>query len=209
MVMRAYPIRVGGTSGPMAIPIDFKIIADRTEISEAEVKRIEVGTVSGKQRRIAEFDWDQVRRAASINGITDIALTFADYLDVGNRDARRFDQLTPGRVDGGDVLRPALSGFRIDSRDDEQTIETRIGLRKALGPIVVTESSLSRPSGDSFGRARDSHDLVPVDALRQFRNDGPAKMAACATHTDFHVDLQNFCGQPCSLFATSAILRPW
>jgi len=40
-----------------------------------------------------------------------------------------------GRVDGSDVLRPALSGFRIAGRDDEQTIETRIGLRKAFGPL--------------------------------------------------------------------------
>jgi hypothetical protein len=34
-----------------------------------------------------------------------------------------------GRVDGSDVLRAALSGFRIDGRDDEQTIEARIGRR--------------------------------------------------------------------------------
>jgi len=38
-----------------------------------------------------------------------------------------------GRVDGSDVLRRALSGFQ--GRDDEQTIETRIGLRKAFGPL--------------------------------------------------------------------------
>ena len=29
-----------------------------------------------------------------LNGATDIALTFADYLDIRNREARRFDQLT-------------------------------------------------------------------------------------------------------------------
>jgi hypothetical protein len=69
-----------------------------------------------------------------------------------------------GRVDGSDVLRPALSGFRIDGRDDEQTIETRIGLREAFGPVVVTESSLSR-SRDGFGRARDRHYLVPIGTL--------------------------------------------
>src|SRR5260370_25374996 len=93
-----------------------------------------------------------------------------------------------GRVDGSDVLRPALSGLGIDGRDDEQTIETRIGFRKAFGPVVVAESSLSR-SGDGFGRARDSHDLVPARTLQQFRNDGFAQMAAGATHTDFHVNL--------------------
>jgi hypothetical protein len=34
------------------------------------------------------------------------------------------DAHLPGRVDDSDVLRPAPSGFRIDGRDDEQTIET-------------------------------------------------------------------------------------
>jgi hypothetical protein len=44
-----------------------------------------------------------------------------------------------GRVDGSDVLRPGLSGFLIDGRDDELTIETRVGLREAFGPVVVPE----------------------------------------------------------------------
>src|ERR1700688_4721507 len=92
-----------------------------------------------------------------------------------------------GSVDGSDVLRPALSGFQ--GRDDEQTIEARIGLRKAFGPVVVPESSLSR-SRDGLGRARDSHYLVPVGTLQQFRYDGSAQMAAGPTHTDFHVNLQ-------------------
>src|ERR1700722_15775616 len=93
-----------------------------------------------------------------------------------------------GRVDGSDVLRAALSGLRIDGRDDEQTIETRIGLRKTFGLVVVPESSLSR-SSDGFGRARDRHYLVPVGALEQFRNNASAQMTAGATHTDFHTNL--------------------
>jgi hypothetical protein len=98
---------------------------------------------------------------------------------------------THGRVDGSDVLRPALSGFRMDGRDDEQTDETRVGLRKAFGSVVLPESSLSR-SRDGFGRAGDSHDPVPVGTLQQFRNDGSAQLAAGATHTDFHVYLRQF-----------------
>lgn len=35
-----------------------------------------------------------LRKSASLNGPTDIALTFADYLSIKNRDARRFEQLT-------------------------------------------------------------------------------------------------------------------
>jgi hypothetical protein len=96
-----------------------------------------------------------------------------------------------GRVDGSNVLRAALSGFRIDGGNDEQTIETRIGLRKAFGPVVVPESSLGS-SRDGFGRAGNSHYLVPARTLQQFRNDGSTQMAAGATHTDFHVSLHYF-----------------
>ena len=87
--------------------------------------------------------------------------------------------------------RGALSGFRIDGRDDEQTIETRIGLHKALGPVEVSESTLSR-ARDGFGCARDSHYLVPSGTLQQFRNDSSPQMAAGPTYTDFHVNLQCF-----------------
>src|SRR5260221_11399236 len=106
----------------------------------------------------------------------------------GRHEDDMLDARLHGRVDGNDVLRPALSGFRIDGRDDEQTIETRIGLCKAFGPVVVPESSLSR-SRDGFGRARDGDYLVPARTLQQFRNHCAAQMAAGATHTDFHVNL--------------------
>jgi adenylosuccinate synthase len=94
MVMRTYPIRVGGNSGPMMKEINFETIAERSGISVEELRKIEIGTVSGKQRRIGEFDWEQARRAGSLNGATDVALTFADYIDVANRKARRFEDLT-------------------------------------------------------------------------------------------------------------------
>ena len=53
----------------------------------------ERGSVSGNERRVAEFDWQLLKRAAELNGATDIALTFADYLHVDNKNARRYDQL--------------------------------------------------------------------------------------------------------------------
>lgn len=94
MVMRSYPIRVGGTSGPMMKEIEFATVAERSGIEVEAIGKTEIGTVSGKKRRIGEFDWDQVRRAAVLNGATDIALTFGDYIDVRNRSARKFSQLT-------------------------------------------------------------------------------------------------------------------
>lgn len=94
MVTRTYPIRVGGTSGDMDRPIDAQTIADRSGLPVEQIERTEVGTVSGKKRRIAEFDWEQVRRAAALNGATDIALSFSDYIDQRNQLARRYEQLT-------------------------------------------------------------------------------------------------------------------
>ncbi|MEH2564295.1 adenylosuccinate synthetase [Bradyrhizobium sp. AZCC 2289] len=94
MVTRTYPIRVGGTSGPMALPIDTKVVADRSGLPLDDIEKTEVGTISGTKRRMAEFDWEQLRRSAVLNGATDIALTFADYITAENRNARRFDQLS-------------------------------------------------------------------------------------------------------------------
>src|SRR6266550_8549036 len=63
----------------------------------------------------------------------------------GRHEDDMLDARLHGRVDGSDVLRPALSGFRIDGRDGEQTIETRIGLRQAFGPVVRVMATTSCP----------------------------------------------------------------
>jgi adenylosuccinate synthase len=94
MLTRTYPIRVGGTSGPMGKEIDAQTIADRSGLPLSQIEKTEVGTVSGKKRRMAEFDWEQVRRSASLNGATDIALSFSDYITAENQNATRYDQLS-------------------------------------------------------------------------------------------------------------------
>jgi adenylosuccinate synthase len=100
MVCRTYPIRVqspdgkGRTSGPMSQEITLREIAKRSGIDLNELKKIEVTSTTKRKRRIGEFDWALLRKAASLNAPTDIALTFADYLSIKNRDARRFEQLT-------------------------------------------------------------------------------------------------------------------
>jgi adenylosuccinate synthase len=40
-----------------------------------------------------------LRQAVSLNGPTDIALTFADYFGIENRRARRFEQLSEGTIE--------------------------------------------------------------------------------------------------------------
>jgi len=98
MVCRTYPIRVGGPSGPMKNEISRKEISRRSGVSYYEIKKTEKTSTTKKVRRIAEFDWEQLQRSMILNGPTEIALSFVDYLDVENRNARRFEQLTPDTI---------------------------------------------------------------------------------------------------------------
>lgn len=93
MVVRTFPIRVGGPSGWMGRKLQWDEIASRSRIPLEDLLEAEKGTVSGRLRQIAEFDWGQLRRATELNGATAIALTFADYLGVENRNATNFFEL--------------------------------------------------------------------------------------------------------------------
>lgn len=102
MVCRTFPIRVqspqGSTFGPMSKEITLNEIADRSGVPIDDLQKTERTSTTNRKRRIAEFDWVQLQLSASLNGPTDIALTFADYLSVKNRKARRFDQLTSDTI---------------------------------------------------------------------------------------------------------------
>ena len=102
LVCRTYPIRVqspkDGTSGPMCQEITWKVVAERSQIPEQELERTERTSTTNRRRRVAEFDWALLRKSASLNGPTDIALTFADYITIANREARRFEQLSPETI---------------------------------------------------------------------------------------------------------------
>jgi len=102
MVCRTYPIRVGdakeGTSGPMSRKIPLKEVARRSGIPLSELKKTEITSTTHRPRKIAEFDWVQLKRNVSLNSPTDIALTFVDYLDKRNRTAFRYEQLQPATL---------------------------------------------------------------------------------------------------------------
>lgn len=102
MVCRTYPIRVqspeGATSGDMGKEIDWATVSSRSGIPLAELEAAEKTTTTKRKRRVAEFSWRLLRKAASLNGPTDIALSFTDYLAIKNRDARRFEQLTEDTI---------------------------------------------------------------------------------------------------------------
>jgi adenylosuccinate synthase len=95
MVCRTYPIRVqnpdkeGRHSGPMGRELSYEQLSARCGIPIAELRGTETTTTTGRQRRLAEFNWALLRNAATLNGPTDIALSFADYIRRENKNARR------------------------------------------------------------------------------------------------------------------------
>lgn len=98
VVMRTNPIRVaspeGGTSGPMGREISWEEIAARSGVAADMLREREKTTTTKRLRRIAEFSWIDLQRAVMLNGPTDIALTFVDYISPKNTEARRYEQLT-------------------------------------------------------------------------------------------------------------------
>lgn len=94
VTVRTYPIRVAGNSGPIGHgrEIQWSEIEQRSGHAPGDIR--DISSVTQKVRRVAEFDWELLRRSAELNSATDIALTFADYLDRKNENAYRYEQLT-------------------------------------------------------------------------------------------------------------------
>lgn len=77
LVLRTYPIRVAGNSGPMKNEITWDELSSRIGVDLTPEKT----TVTKKVRRIAEWDDDLFYQSCTLNGPTEFALTFADYVD--------------------------------------------------------------------------------------------------------------------------------
>lgn len=82
MVCRTYPIRVAGNSGPMVREITWEELNKRMKEGGYTGEVIpEKTTVTHKVRRIAEWDPELFENSCTLNAPTEIALTFADYID--------------------------------------------------------------------------------------------------------------------------------
>lgn len=90
MVVRTYPIRVAGNSGPMKNEITWEDLSRRVGKDMAPEKT----TVTKKVRRVAEWDDDLFDQSCMLNAPTEIALTFADYLDPNIKGVTDFDTLS-------------------------------------------------------------------------------------------------------------------
>lgn len=75
LVLRTYPIRVGGNSGPLPNEIDWETVSKR---AHRDIK--EYTSVTKRLRRVAEFDADIVKQAISVNRPLTVVLNFLDYI---------------------------------------------------------------------------------------------------------------------------------
>jgi len=72
LVFKPYVTRVDGR------PIKGEI-TDKEKLEWCKNKGHEVGTVSGRVRKIGEFDWENAKRAIKVNGATKLCFTHMDY----------------------------------------------------------------------------------------------------------------------------------
>ena len=78
LVLRSFPIRVSGNSGPLPGEIDWNTV---TRESGAEEPVNETTSVTGRVRRVARFDAEVVLHAIRANSPTRVVLNHLDYVD--------------------------------------------------------------------------------------------------------------------------------
>jgi adenylosuccinate synthase len=91
MVIRTFPIRVAGTSGPFANEFSWEHVQ---EISGAPQVFPEYTSVTKRLRRVARFDFDLVKLACKYNCPTSLAVMGLDRLDYANTGVTDLNKLT-------------------------------------------------------------------------------------------------------------------
>jgi adenylosuccinate synthase len=91
MVIRTFPIRVGGTSGPFANETTWEEIR---RLSGAANTVPEYTSVTKRLRRVAQFDFDLLKLACQYNCPTSLAVMGIDRLDCANAGVQELGQLT-------------------------------------------------------------------------------------------------------------------
>ena len=107
LVCRRFPIRAGGSSGPLPEETTWRDVEERAGLPPGQLSDHEVGSVSGRPRRVGAFNPASVIKAIMLNGATDIALTCMDHEAAPNRTATTFEALTPESREFVDALERA------------------------------------------------------------------------------------------------------
>ena len=126
-VARAFPIRVGGNSGPTGgKELTWSKI---TRMSGSPEKLSERTTVTNKIRRIFSWSWSDMDKAMMINRPTYICLNFTDYIDWNNFGVRSWDKISTPTIE---VIK------EIDERycSDDGMVVRWIGTGPAYGHFI-------------------------------------------------------------------------
>lgn len=91
MVIRTFPIRVGGNSGPLADEITWEKVR---EIGNAPLVTEEYTSVTKRLRRVGIFDMELVKAACQYNQPTSLAVMGLDRLDFKNYNIREHNRLS-------------------------------------------------------------------------------------------------------------------
>jgi len=83
LVIRAFPIRVSGPSGPLAHEVTWEEVSREAGF---EKECVEYTSVTNSVRRVARFDPGVVCGAIMANSPTHVILNHLDYVDPGSRD---------------------------------------------------------------------------------------------------------------------------
>jgi adenylosuccinate synthase len=92
MVVRTFPIRVGGNSGTLLDEISWETIQDESGYPH---KIFENTTVTQTLRRVGRFNLALVKKALTANYNAKIALMGVDYLDYRNKSKTNYEGLLP------------------------------------------------------------------------------------------------------------------
>jgi len=95
LVVRTYPIRVGGRSGPLHEELTWEDVRAASGAPEAIP---EFTSVTQKLRRVGRFDLEAVKLACQYNRPTGLAVMGIDRLAYANYQAKTIDKLTPEAV---------------------------------------------------------------------------------------------------------------
>lgn len=90
VVLRTFPIRVGGSSGPLPDEISWEAIA---QLSGAPIAVPEFTSVTKRLRRVAKFDFGLAKMACQYNQPTSLALMGTDRLEYANNVATNLSEL--------------------------------------------------------------------------------------------------------------------
>jgi len=99
-LFRAHPIRVGnpvgGYSGPLPYETTWrKILDDANAPSDYPIEQLELTTVTKRLRRVTDLDLERLYDACQMNGVNQLILNFAQYLDWAAEGVTEWARLPP------------------------------------------------------------------------------------------------------------------